>query len=316
VRHSRQARFAAAALLALAPGCPALAQANRVFASARTGSDLNSCGNINTPCQTLQAAVDQVAAGGVVLILDSGGYGPVQILKALTIEVPTGVEAFLHPPAGSAVGIAAGGSDVVVLRGLTLTGGTSAGIFFVTGQALHVENCRIEGFRDGIVANGGGVTVYDLFVEDTVIRDSTDSAIEVGEAVDPGTVRVTIERCLLVGNTRYGFDCFDTCVALVSGSLAAGNGAGLSLAGSSAGVGGQLTIDRSLVANNRLGGVLAATTNGASETVRISNSSVTGNGTGGGLRQDGAAQLLSRSNNTVEGNTPDEVGAIGAYSPK
>lgn len=47
-------------LLALMLGVPsaARAQSNRVFASARTGNDLNSCSNVATPCQSLQGAVN------------------------------------------------------------------------------------------------------------------------------------------------------------------------------------------------------------------------------------------------------------------
>ena len=55
---------------------------SRVFVSARSGSDSNTCNNINTPCQTFQGAVNQVAAAGTVIVLDTGGYGPVTIGKA------------------------------------------------------------------------------------------------------------------------------------------------------------------------------------------------------------------------------------------
>src|SRR5262249_59893223 len=123
----------------------ARAQAYRVFASARSGNDANDCSNIATPCQTLQGAVTQVAAGGVVLVLDSGGYGPVTITKAVTIDVPTGIEAFIHPPSGHAITIQAGGADVVVLRGLTLsTAPTKMGVDVETAGAVHIERCVIQ----------------------------------------------------------------------------------------------------------------------------------------------------------------------------
>ena len=46
-------------VLSLAAAPPAFALANRVFVSARSGNNANSCDNINTPCQTLQGAINQ-----------------------------------------------------------------------------------------------------------------------------------------------------------------------------------------------------------------------------------------------------------------
>ena len=65
---------------------PALALANRVFVSARSGNNLNACDNVNTPCQTFAGAVLQLNPDGEVIVLDSGGYGPVTI--AGVIERP------------------------------------------------------------------------------------------------------------------------------------------------------------------------------------------------------------------------------------
>jgi hypothetical protein len=54
--------------------------------------------------------------------------------------------------------------------------------------------------------------------------------------------------------------------------------------------------------------------NGAPVTARISNSVVSDNGTG--LSQLGTSMLLSRGNNTIEGNTTNTVGTIGSYGAK
>lgn len=80
-------------------------------------------------------------------MLDSGGYGPVTITQALTIEAPAGVTAFIHPPPGDdAITINAGASDVVTLRGLVLNGGAFVGITVAAVGTLNVENCFITGF--------------------------------------------------------------------------------------------------------------------------------------------------------------------------
>src|ERR1700693_3978704 len=105
---------------------PALALANRVFVSARSGNNANACDNIATPCQTFAGAVTQLNPDGEVIVLDSGGYGPVTITQGVTIEAPAGVTAFAHPPFGDAITVNAG-SATVTLRGLTLNVGTGNG---------------------------------------------------------------------------------------------------------------------------------------------------------------------------------------------
>ena len=46
--------------------------ANRVFVSARTGNDANTCDNILAPCQTFAGAVTKLNPGGEAIVLDSG----------------------------------------------------------------------------------------------------------------------------------------------------------------------------------------------------------------------------------------------------
>jgi hypothetical protein len=112
----------------VAVASPAFGLANRVFVSARSGSNSNSCDNILTPCLTFAGAVVQLNPDGEVIVLDSGGYGPVTITKGVTIEAPAGVTAFIHPASGSAITVNAGPSDKVTLRALTLNGGSDNGI--------------------------------------------------------------------------------------------------------------------------------------------------------------------------------------------
>src|ERR1022692_871613 len=94
--------------------------ASRVFVAARSGNDANACNNVATPCQTFAGAITQVVAGGEIIALESGGYGPLTINKAVTVNAPDGIIAFIHPPSGDAITISAGASDTVILRGLTL----------------------------------------------------------------------------------------------------------------------------------------------------------------------------------------------------
>src|ERR1700687_6160544 len=116
MRARRVFAYLCASFLSIGASLPALALANRVFVSARSGNDSNSCNNILTPCQTFAGAVLQLNPGGEAIVLDSGGYGPVTITQAVTIEAPAGVLAFIHPPSGDAMTINAGVSDKVIIR--------------------------------------------------------------------------------------------------------------------------------------------------------------------------------------------------------
>src|SRR6516225_632830 len=111
------------AVLAAAFACslattPANARA-RVFV-ASYGSDSNPC-TFGSPCKTFQHAHDVVDAGGEVTAIDSAGFGPISITKAVTITSPDGVEAGVVAAAGgNPITINAQPSDAIVLRGLTL----------------------------------------------------------------------------------------------------------------------------------------------------------------------------------------------------
>src|SRR5215472_13571454 len=108
----------AAALTCSLASAPAYARA-RVFV-ASYGDDANPC-TFGSPCKTFQHAHDVVDAGGEVTAIDSAGFGPINITKAVTITSPDGVEAGIVPPVnGTAITINAGTNDAIVLRGLTL----------------------------------------------------------------------------------------------------------------------------------------------------------------------------------------------------
>lgn len=291
-------------LLVAGPGFADSTQAppNRVFVSARSGNDANPCNNILTPCQTLQGAVNQVAAGGEAIVLDSGGYGRVSIDKSVKIEAPPGVLAFIHPSSLEAIGIFAGASDVVVLRGLVLNVGSSEGIRVDTVGELHVENCVIDGFSAGINFTSPG----KLFVLDTIIRNCSGAGITL--TPNSGTLLAAIDHSRLDKNSTglsVGGLGAVTVKASIKDSIAVGQGnVGLRADTSTGGV-SELNVENCLVANNGGTGIFSFQ-NGGVTTVRVSNTTVTDNAVG---INNNVGQILSRSNNTVEGNT-----ANGAFS--
>lgn len=297
----RPLRFVLAGLV-LAGALDARAQSNRVFVSARSGNDGNSCNSITTPCQSFQGAVNQVVAGGTVIVLDTGGYGPVTISKSLTIDANPGIVAFIHPPSGTAVTITAGDSDTVVLRGLSLNVGTGSGIWAGSVGALYVENCTVTRFdARGLDFSAPG----KLFVKDSTFSNNGSEGIFVGPFA-AGNATASIDHCRLEGNglvhVTGALTAGNRSAVTVRDSVASGNFRGFE-AGDGAGQTVELNVERCVSAGNVVG-LLSA--NGGSTILRVSDSVITDN-TLYGIEAQGSGKVLSRLNNTVEGNAAGET---------
>src|SRR5438876_4867366 len=145
--------------------------AQRSFVSANHGNDANPC-TVTLPCRNFAAAIAQTVASGEVIVLDSGGYGPVTIGSSISLIAPPGVYAGITAFSGDAIAISAGASDVVTLRGLTLNGlGGDRGVDFMAGGTLYVQQLTIKNFAiSGIYAVPSGSAL--VRVEDTTVTRS------------------------------------------------------------------------------------------------------------------------------------------------
>lgn len=170
----------------------------QTFVSA-AGDNANSCERA-APCKTFAGALIKTDAGGEIIVLDAGEYGPVNITKSVKITA-VGVYAGINAVGGgtSAVAVNVAAADVVVLRGLTITGtGAANGVAFTARGTLHVEGCAISGFTaTGISFTAAG----QLFVKDSFVRDNDSSGIHV--APRSGTAAASIDHCRMEGNA-YG----------------------------------------------------------------------------------------------------------------
>src|SRR6516162_10920956 len=99
---------------------PAHAQRARVFV-ASYGNDSNPC-TFGSPCKTFQNAVNVVDPGGEVTAIDSAGFGPVTINKAVSITSPPGLEAGIFAGGGIGISINVDIGVPISLRGLTIDG--------------------------------------------------------------------------------------------------------------------------------------------------------------------------------------------------
>ena len=281
--------------LLLDPGAPAGAQASRTWVSG-VGDDVNPC-NRTAPCKTFAGAISKTASGGEINVLDPSGYGAVTITKSITID-GGGLLASILASGTNGVTVNAGANDVVVLRGLTISGdGTGLnGVRFLAGKALVVEDTSIERFRGG---TGHGIDVRptiagQVLVSNSVIRNNTGAAI-FAKGTAPASLVVSDSR---LQNNGAGIDVQDNASVTIRGGAVTGNsGPGLQARPDAGDA--ELNVDHVLVAFNGTG--IQSGGNGRAATVRLSNATVVNNTTG--IAKQDPAVVLSGGRNQLVGNT-------------
>jgi hypothetical protein len=268
------------------------AQATRTWVSG-VGDDANPCSR-TAPCKTFAGAISKTAANGEIDVLDPGGFGAVTITKSITIS-GHGIISGVLVSGTNGIVINAGANDTVILRGLTIAGvGTGlSGIHYLSGGALVVEDCTIDGFIqngiDAILTNSGRLTVRNTAISggqtgvkvtstfgkvSAVLTDVSIRASAIG--VDGQYGLIEVNHSTITESTSYGV-------------LAEG---------------GSINVNDSLLAANSVA-VQAQT--GA--TVRLSNNDIYDNLTGMGC---GGGTLASAGNNKKANNTG---GVVAVCSP-
>ena len=141
----------------LVVAAPAHAQATRTWVSG-VGDDANPCSR-TAPCKTFAGAISKTAAGGVISVLDPGGYGAVTITKAITIDGSDGYASITNGATNAIVVNAPGDADVI-LRGLDIVGGLAGGVAGTCGgvsgvsiqaaRSVRLDNLRITGQANAV----------------------------------------------------------------------------------------------------------------------------------------------------------------------
>ena len=286
-------------LLCLA-ALPSWALNQRSFVSS-SGVDTNPCTR-NAPCRNFAAALAQTLDGGEVVAIDSAGYGAIGVIdKSVSIVAPLGVHAGMSIFSGNGATISAPGG-AVELRNLFLTSlGGAQGIEVSAADNVHLNGLTVTGFGNGVVY--GSPAASSLMIADSLFRQN-QTGIGVG---GPGAL-ATIVRCRVEGSLTSGVAAGSSSRVFVRDTVVVKTGNSGFITGISH-LGDATTLDlENCTANGNLYGVAATSTTGATSTIRVSNCSITNNGTGVILNGAGAA-ILSRGNNTVEGN-----GTNGAFS--
>ena len=177
----------ALALFGLAAAAPvSSAPIQRTFVKS-SGVDTNPC-SLALPCRSFNAAIANTLSGGEVVILDTAGYGPMLIDKAIKILGPTGVYGGISAITAGTDGITinAGNNDIVTLRGLDVTGlGGLNGINVLNADTVYIQATSVSGFFQGggacvhmDTARGIGLAIVDSFLHDceTGLRVNGSSA--------------------------------------------------------------------------------------------------------------------------------------------
>jgi hypothetical protein len=253
------------------------AQASRTWVSG-VGDDANPCSR-TAPCKTFAGAISKTAAGGEIDALDPAGYGAVTITKGITIDGGGGQVASILVSGTNGIVVQAGPSDVITLRNLRINGinGTGAGglngVRYLSGAALHVENCNIFGFTgDGI--NVATNTAAALFVTDTFL---TDNANGIQIAPTAANARSLLVRVQAQDNSGFGFYVHPATASVGAGTVindssALMNGTGIGVTG------GTLFLGNSVIIRNNFG---VSITGGSvmSYKTNMIDGNITGNGT-------------------------------------
>jgi len=257
---------------------PAHAQATRTWVSG-VGDDVNPCSR-TAPCKTWAGAISKTAAGSEIDALDPGAFGAVTINKSITIDGGGGQVASTLAANTNGFVVAAGATDIVVIRNVRVQGGFGnggtvnpglSGIVFQSGKALVVDNCDITGFSvNGVSVTGAGYVA----VNNTRIEN-------VGNAgIGTGAVAANVE----IDNSR---------VYLAKFGVAAGNTA-------------KVMLHRSVISNASTtavnadpGGVVALSGN-------VISFSTTGLGGGGTFNSFNDSRLIANGSN---GTAPNKIGS-------
>ena len=327
--HARTAlRGTLAFIAALLLSSAAQAQLFRAYL-AINGNDANPC-TLPQPCRLLPAALNAVADGGEVWLLDSANYNTatVNIGKSVTILAVPGSVGSVVATGGPAIDIATTGVRVT-LRNLVLVplpgAGATNGISMTAGDRLAIEDTLISNMPlVGVAVHAPAV----VRVVGSTIRDNGQTGVYLGSGG-----RAAIARSTISGHSLYGFIAEGTSASTTRADIAdshfeGNNAAVVALSSvvdaavnvavrnsqfvggvfgggsqSVAGSGANFALADSLVSNNTTG----IASFGAGATVWVSGNKVTANGTGffasGGTFE-------SAGNNALRNNGTNKSGTI------
>jgi hypothetical protein len=186
--------FCAAGFVFLLLQAPAHAQSMRTWVMG-TGDDANPCTR-TAPCKSFAGAISKTQAGGVIGVVDPGGYGSVNINKSISI-ISEGAQASVLTAGTNGIVINAGAGDVVNLEGLLIQAGQPGGngIEIAGAGTVRVSHCLVSGYQNGAGINLNSSAATKVFVSECEIAQNSN-----GVSASQGNSEVVLDRVRLVGN--------------------------------------------------------------------------------------------------------------------
>jgi hypothetical protein len=342
------------ALVGLSSASAALPTPAYVDASLSPAADTGTC-PVTAPCASLNYALSQITAGGTVIILKPGVFGPIILTANVSI---TGIEpnsdviiaadpAALvgcigsaptancggHTNSGYAVEIAAGPTDGVKIGHLGMAAGNSGGsgaLKLSSGGAIQIAHDIFRGSGSATTpmillapSNPGTTQVQDYFSNSDVGFNNGASLTAGAVLVQPiGTTSLKLHfNHVEVHNASFG-------IRTDGSGLSAGTNVSTFISDSeffsfpNAAVNafssaGTGTVNAAFDTTRILNAGAALKANGPLSFVILTNNTVSGNGFG--VQVLGGAAVLSSVNNTITGNGPSNnqnvVVTSGTYNP-
>lgn len=303
-------------VLSLCAAVPTQAQLFRAYLSV-SGNDSNPC-TLPAPCRLLPAALNAVASGGEIWMLDSGNFntGGVEVAKSVSLVGAPGAAASLVGTASSyALNITA--ATHVTLRNLTIVNLPANpgefGIRYHGSGSLDVLDCHISGFQ------GAAITLstsghLDVVIRRTVLHTNSTGIlantyiVDHGEGLQSiGRIDVTVEDSQLRGNWDFGVFAGRRTRVTIANSVMSGNGSGIAANGSAESPGvvrpTVVEVERSVITNNTVGLMASASTSGAILNLVVRGSTVSRNGKAVTMSEGPGATLTTIvDNNSIVNN--------------
>jgi hypothetical protein len=258
------------------------------------------------PCRSFNRAIQETAAGGEINCLDPAEYGTfsLRIEKSITIDCEGTFGGVLGAADQAAINIF--GDDVVVtLRNLTINGSGKRALVGVnfSGSVLRIDNCKIFGFRNGVVF--APTTVAKLFLSDSAISEN-DTGISIRpvpfgmQPIGRGGADVAVNKIIVQNNTNgiLADGTFGRIKMAIKDSEVSGNTKnGIHAKTTNQTV--RVTMYRTMSVNNDIGIV----SEGANARITLDYSLITGNRVN--LSNiSGSGLMNSHRTNSIEGNPP------------
>ena len=293
---------------------PAFAQSRTYVKS--TGNDANDCFGPATACSTFPRAISQATAKGVVMCLDSGFFGALNI----TFSIHVNCEGFSGQTGFNFNSVNIGANDVVVLEGIEMDmrgfAGASPALTFTGSGTLHLRNSTIGNSGIGLsFAPTGGATLY---MANTTIYNNTGSGFQV-QPTAGGFANVHVRNSRFERNLHGIFaDGSTSTVGInvnISDSLASGNsGNGFGASSIAAKAPVTMSIISSHISgnlSNGLGAAGVAASGPGSAIIAVGSSMITANNNG--LATGGTGQILTYGNNQLRfnANNGSFTGTVG-----